>query len=254
MLSVFVKKLASNDAKVRDRALESLQKFLGAKALAKLPLLELAKLWRGLYFSMWYCDKPIPQQQLAEDLGRLYLEVVYRDSVIPFYRAFWDIIIKQWPEMDKWRLDKYLMLIRRVVRHTLIFLQKQKWNEALVEAYVECLQETVLLGLNKVAMALPYHVIDLYVDELERVLFNLDGEQEEIDDNELPIDEKRQLVAEVPMDDLLAPFKRLLTEAKLNTLRQRSGEVLADERLVEWGVIQLAEEEEGSDDEWNGFA
>lgn len=257
--TAFVKRLASNDDKVRDQALESLKKFLGAKNLTKLLLLEHDKLWRGLFFAMWYCDKPIPQQRLAEDLGQLFSEVVFKTSVMPFYHAFWDIMIKEWPLIDKWRVDKYLMLIRRVVRHMFKFLSKQSWNESLVKDYLKTVQDTVLLGLDKVPSALPYHVIDLYLDELERVMFKVDGEEEEIEnddeeENEKSLEEKQEIVAEVPVNTLISPFEKLSTSAKMKTLRERSREVLDDERLVEWGLKETGPETANSDDEWKGFA
>lgn len=253
--TAFVKRLASNDDKVRDQALESLRKFLGAKNLTKLLLLDHDKLWRGLFFAMWYCDKPIPQQNLAEDLGQLFSKVVFKSSVVPFYHAFWDIMIKEWPQVDKWRVDKFLLLIRRVVRHMFKFLSLQNWDLSLIDSYLETLQDTVLLGLDKVPSALPYHVIDLYLDELERVMFDIDGEEEEVNDEvELSNEEKQAIVAKVPVDTLISPFKRLSTDAKMKTLRERSLEVVQDERLVEWGLKEAKHEDSNSDDEWQGFA
>ncbi|CAN3358960.1 ribosomal RNA-processing protein 1 [Diutina catenulata] len=298
MSSKFVKQLASNDTKSREKALSSLRKFLGAKQQSKLPLLELEKLWRGLYFSMWYCDKPGPQQQLAEDLGKLYSESVHADAVIRFYEAFWVIMMKEWASIDKWRIDKYLMLIRRVVRHVFIFLNKQKWDDKFVQEFIAVNKRTVLSGAPQVASALPYHVIDLFLDELERVVFETgkeagdtgkalpadyisededsdesdeeDSENEdddesedekpqeaapEEDDDELSLEEKRELMAEVPVIELISPFKALSEEPKVSMLRDKCrDEVVNDPRLKEWGVVEEETIDEDSDDEWKGFA
>lgn len=85
--SSFVKKLASNDRPTRDAALEALRKFLSSKSTKSMSLLDMEKLWKGLYFSMWFCDRPKAQERLAENLGSLYSQVILKDDFAKFVEA-----------------------------------------------------------------------------------------------------------------------------------------------------------------------
>ena len=77
--------------------------------------MDLKKIWKGLYFSMWYCDRSKAQERLAENLGKLYSETVSVLLFPQFVLAFFDIISIEWPNIDQWRVDKYYLLIRRIL-------------------------------------------------------------------------------------------------------------------------------------------
>ena len=285
LTSAFVKKLASNDKPTRDAALEALRKYLASKTLKSgnsLSLLDMEKLWRGLYFSMWFCDRPKAQERLAESLGQLYLENIKSvESFLLFTKAFNLIMIKEWASIDQWRIDKYYLLIRRVLRHNFQYLKKNQWDLELVKKWTQVMMETILSGGDKVPVALPYHLCDIFLDELELIMF-ADIEDREVDEND-PEDMKQKLeelnkekiaiANEVPIRELIEPFTKLSKEAKLKTLREKTKEdVLDNEKLVEWGVVRNfnnnkggnsegseededdeEEEDEDEEDEWKGF-
>lgn len=271
--STFVKKLAANDRPTREAAFEALKKFLSLKQQTqKMSLLEMEKLWKGLYYSMWFCDRPRPQERLAEKLGQLFSSVVPVGAFCSFVEAFWVVMIKEWPNVDQWRVDKYYLLIRRVVRHCFINLQKKEWDEELVANYNKALTKLPLSGDKSVSMALPYHLCDIYVEELEHIMFkDLKEEEDDLEEGDTEayqelFAKKLAIVGETPILKLLEPFEQLSTSALLKTLREKcKEEVLTDSRLKDWGVIgsdsddeddeeKKDGEDEDSDDEWNGFA
>lgn len=180
--SAFVKKLAHNDAGVRKAAFDSLCAFLTSKGLAKLEFLDLKKIWKGLYYSMWFCDKPIPQQALAGNLGKLFSEVVPAEKLQEFHQAFWAVMKKEWHSIDKWRLDKYLMLVRRVLRHSIMRLSKENWAEDKIEEFLVVLNEYPLGDDVRFPQALTYHVCDILLDEIEYVVFKDFRDYSEEDD------------------------------------------------------------------------
>ncbi|EER30692.1 conserved hypothetical protein [Candida tropicalis MYA-3404] len=271
--STFVKKLASSDKKTRDAALESLQNFLLSKK--DLSLLDLKKIWKGLYFSMWYCDRSKAQERLSENLGSLYSDCISSELFNVFTLAFWEIIIIEWKNLDQWRLDKFYLLIRRILRHNFKFLKKQNWDEKLVNEWVEVLNKSALSGADNVSMALPYHLCDIFIDELQLIMFEeIQEEIDEFDEENSSIEEKTELlkkkvdiVSEIPVLKLIEPFIKLNKDAKLKTLREKCREdILDDERLKDWGVIEDDSDDEDEDededngkdsddseDEWNGF-
>ncbi|CRG85018.1 Ribosomal RNA-processing protein 1 homolog [Talaromyces islandicus] len=106
----FVKELAASDRKTRDKALESLSRFLRARR--DLSLLELLKIWKGLFFCFYHSDRPLTQQALARELSYTLVPSLPRESRLRFLRAFWITIGRDFHALDRIRLDKYLFLIR----------------------------------------------------------------------------------------------------------------------------------------------
>ncbi|KAL4809545.1 nucleolar protein,Nop52-domain-containing protein [Aspergillus unguis] len=109
----FVRELASSDKKLRDKATDSLSLFLRSKT--DLSLLELLKLWKGLFFCFYHSDRPLTQQALARNLSYTLVPSLPRTTVHRFLRAFWITIGREFHAIDRLRLDKYLLLIRSYV-------------------------------------------------------------------------------------------------------------------------------------------
>jgi ribosomal RNA-processing protein 1 len=201
----------------------------GARAFTPLDLL---KLWKGLFYCMWMSDRPRTQQALANDLASL-VAIVPSSTVLPFLRAFWLTMAREWTNIDVLRMEKFLLLTRRYVGATFARLENAGWEESVVESHLELLEE---IPLNVADVKLPngmrYHVIDVFVDELEQV-----G----------ALEKER---AGVSLDTLLQPLKNLGTESPTKAVRTKCREALEDERLpgeaktVE-GVLD--------DQEWGGI-
>lgn len=72
----FGRRLAANEKKTRDKAVKKLKAWLARQE--SLTELDNRKIWRGLFYAMWMSDKPLVQEELAEELVRPALEpVVY---------------------------------------------------------------------------------------------------------------------------------------------------------------------------------
>lgn len=289
--NAFVRQLASNKRTVRENALATLKKFLSTKSKAdNISITELNKLWKGLFYTMWFCDKPRPQQRLANDLAKLFSECIVDEQFCNFVESFWTVMIKEWRELDKWRLDKFLMLMRYVVRECFVKMDVREWDEEAVSEYLSVMKRLVLKDDSQVPRAITYHIIDVWVDEIDRVLFPVDEDEDEDDEEagddsdgeekktiEDRIEEKKAVLEEkkVPVGLLLEPFKALSgkghSEALVAKIRV---EILDDQRLHELGVDtslpkqkrkaadDLAEDDEDEDDEsdadddqeeWTGF-
>lgn len=158
-----------------------------------------------------------------------------------------------------------------------------KWSD--LETYITILEEGPLNPLNfdpdqptsideetdYVPMphgpdGLRYHIMDLWLDELEKVLEfeNYGNENETEKEEEVEREEEhrpRKLISDVPMDLLLRPMEKLRAQGVHKPVRTRASEYLQDERLFEWGVKERKvkkseddeEDEEESEEEWGGF-
>ncbi|KAL4937027.1 nucleolar protein,Nop52-domain-containing protein [Aspergillus oleicola] len=317
----FVRELASSDKKIRDKATDSLALFLRSKT--DLSLLDLLKLWKGLFFCFYHSDRPLTQQALARNLSYTLVPTLPRSTIHDFLRAFWITIGREWHGIDRLRLDKYLYLIRSYVGVAFqVFLRGQSqvngagagsaggkrkreengkgkkrskskkskrdedvsedetttspvsgasgdWTD--LQTYLSILTSGPLHPLNfdpsqptpdesRGIIPMPhgpdglrYHLLDIYIDELEKAL--------EID----PETHKSKALGDVPVpvelgELLLEPIERLRRESAHRPIRERAGETLKDERLVEWGIREGEVEKDGegseseeSEEEWGGF-
>lgn len=271
--SAFVKQFASNSKPVRDNALEKVQKYLTSKPVKQSKQMQFNKLWKGLYFAMWFSDRPRPQQRLANELGELHLlylqdknpntnddELTLNDQAfIKFSRAFYKIMVMEWLQIDRYRLDKYLLLMRRVFYNQLKYLQSRDWSRKLVETYLEKVMKRIpLSGSPKVPNGIPIHIMDILLDEWQRLF---EGEQ---------VSQLVELVSETPLKSFLAIFQELL--ANLNNSKVLRDKIkhtfLQDERWGQWGIDvgsskksdkesnsdgEEQEQEEEDAEEWHGF-
>ncbi|KAJ5211160.1 Ribosomal RNA processing protein [Penicillium cf. griseofulvum] len=305
----FVRELGSSDRKVRDKALESLTKFVQSRT--DLTLVDLLKLWKGLFYCFYHSDRPLTQQALARALSYSLVPSLPQATLHRFLRAFWITIGRDYHSLDRIRLDKYLMLIRFYVGVAFEILVKNKSSknddgkkrkredaakgrgkkqkkQAEAEtaeddkkdsaedveakfpdlaAYISIIEEGPLCPLNYdedqdmdegdpnyVPMphgpdGLRYHLIDIWIDELEKVLEFVEvagGDAEEAP--------KRKIKGDVPMELILRPLEKLRAESAYKPVRTRAAEALEDERLFEWGVrTRKDEDEDDSEEEWGGF-
>lgn len=218
------------DRPTRDKAVQSLRTFLSGRR--ELPALELLKLWKGLFYCMWMSDRPRTQQALADSLADL-VSVLPAGTIIPFLRAYWQTMQREWTNIDVLRMEKFLLLTRRYLGATFKVLQGAGWEETLVRQHIELLEE---IPCNMDDMRIPngmrFHVIDIYIDELDRV-----GALED----------------EMPLDALLQPLKNLAQKSPTKPVRTKAKEALADERLPGNEKVEAEEPAQGEDDQWDGI-
>lgn len=161
---------------------------------------------------MWMSDRPRPQQALANSLADL-VSILPQATTIPFLRAFWQTMQREWTNIDVLRMEKFLLLTRRYLGATFALLRKGKWDEELVKQHMELLEE---IPCNVEDMKIPngmrYHVIDIYIDELEKLGALAEGE-------------------DIPLQTLLEPLRKLAKGSPTKPVRTKSKEALADERL-----------------------
>ncbi|KAG2207961.1 hypothetical protein INT47_010945 [Mucor saturninus] len=211
------KQLAANEKKTRDKAIRSLRKFLSAGS--SMSEMDLYKLWKGLFYS--------------NDLGALVMEMPAANA-IPFLKTFWKVHCQEWHGLDRIRLDKYYLLLRRVIYFSFQFLARESWDTVYLEAYTDMLLEGPLSPTDrKNPDAIRYHIIELYFEELEKVLDDVRARLEDEDD------------LDVPMEELSRPFTVLAKEGSTKVLRTKAKEALAAHEME----MKAMAEDSGDEDE-----
>ncbi len=147
---------------------------------------------------------------------------------------------REWTNIDVLRMEKFLLLVRRYLGATFEVMKRGDWEQGLVDAHLELLEEVPCeVQDQRIPNGMRFHVIDIYVDELERV-----GALEE--------------GCEAPLEKLLEPLKRLAKESPTKPVRTKAKEALADERLpgnakTEEQIAAEAEEKAKEDEGWGGI-
>ncbi|XP_072383222.1 uncharacterized protein [Diabrotica undecimpunctata] len=161
--------LAGNDPKARDKALKSLGKLLQKRA-DTMPFTEedFQRIWKGLFYCMWMSDKPLVQEECAERISKLVHFADFSTSLL-FFKAGLFIVSQEWTGIDQLRLDKFLMLIRRLLREAFQVLKKYSFVENNIKSFNEAISETVLNKEIKTPVGLFMHFNEIFLEELAKV-------------------------------------------------------------------------------------
>lgn len=113
------------------------------------------------------CDKPLPQQKLANQLSQPLLDILENpklksknariQAALSYLSVFWTTIVREWPGIDKHRcvnlssascrsycdsssrVDKYFSLMRKMLASTFVMLRQTGWNEGAMKEVSEIL-------------------------------------------------------------------------------------------------------------------
>lgn len=218
-----------SDRKLRESSISALQSFISTRHT--LSALDAQKLWTGLYYAHWMTDRPKPQQQLANDLSALLFLLPDPAPAKEWLRAFWHVLGVQWTSIEALRLDKFLLLVRRVFAAQLRYAKQHDYKDDVI---LDVLKEFCFdgeggsSGLGVLPLGLRLHIMDLWVDELER---------EEILEDE----DAKEFLAEI------GKLVDALRTSPVKGVRERARDTYEDERLP------FGEHEDGDDEEWGGI-
>jgi ribosomal RNA-processing protein 1 len=143
---------------------------------------------------------------------------------------------REWTNIDVLRMEKFLLLVRRYLGATFKVLREEKWEVGLVGKHMGLLEEIPLEREDpRIPNGMRFHIVDIYVDELERVGGLEKGEEGE---------------SGVPLEMLLEPLRRLAKGSPTKPVRIKAKEALADERLP---GNEKPEKEAVEEDGWAGI-
>ncbi len=80
--------------------------------VAALSLADLQRVSKGLHSALWMQDKMLDQEELADAIVDLLSAFAGgEEQRAVFVRAMLDVLSREWPMMDRWRMDKFLMVL-----------------------------------------------------------------------------------------------------------------------------------------------
>ncbi|GLI61545.1 hypothetical protein VaNZ11_003936 [Volvox africanus] len=165
--SKLARALASNDFQTREKGLYALKTWMLRKT--DLNESDMIRIWKGLFYCFWHSDKAPVQAELAERLAAMLTQLPEQTAYL-FFTAFMSTIRREWFGIDRLRMDKFMMLIRKFIHSMLACLKASKWQADLVQRYAEYLHHHVLVPSdNLLAAGVAYHCGDVLLDELRGV-------------------------------------------------------------------------------------
>ncbi|XP_074662093.1 uncharacterized protein LOC141914716 [Tubulanus polymorphus] len=164
--------LAGNVKKIRDRGLKKLRKWLSARSQSKTnPFTEedFIKIWKGLHYCMWMQDKPLLQEDLADSVASLIHSVENVDQKFLFIESFIKTEAREWFGVDRWRLDKFLMMFRRFFQQALVMINNQGWKADEIKRFLDILKKTLINNDDSYPLGLKMHLVNIYWEELTTI-------------------------------------------------------------------------------------
>ncbi|KAJ2801713.1 hypothetical protein H4R20_003568 [Coemansia guatemalensis] len=226
------KRLAHVDKSVRDQAVAAIGQVLAQSG--ELTNIELLRHWKALFYCFWLSDKPLVQQELSMSLASLTLACKGSNSV-GFAQAFWETLCREWFDVDKHRVDKYLLLARRMVFFGFQSMRQSSWDTRVVEGFLGAYQEgPINPSEQRIPNSIRSHMADVYVDELVRLVGEIRSTHDAPDVE----------IAKIPVAMLLEPFMRLIGTSSI-----RQMPVIVQTSVFENIVVRIAEAEERSNDQ-----
>uniref|UniRef100_A0A8B9QA91 RRP1B protein n=1 Tax=Apteryx owenii TaxID=8824 RepID=A0A8B9QA91_APTOW len=168
----FAQRLAANEKRVRDRAVKKLRSYISVRTqrpAGGFSQEELLKIWKGLFYCMWMQDKPLLQEELANNISQLIHVIQNTEAQHLFIQTFWQTMNREWNGIDSLRLDKYYMLIRMILRQSFEVLKRNEWDESLIAPFLQLLMKEVMDPESDAPSGIKFHFIDIYLDELSKV-------------------------------------------------------------------------------------
>ncbi|CAG9540752.1 unnamed protein product [Cercopithifilaria johnstoni] len=165
---IFAQKLASGEPITRRRAFRTLCDWLQAESARRefddKAILHLSK---GLYYVMWMQDKMLWQEQLADNIASLLNLFEREKESVSFIKCMLITISNEWLRIDRWRMDKFLMLIRRLVRALFLRLRSKNWKTTIINMYINAFKDCVISNDKSFSEGLKFHFASIYLDELD---------------------------------------------------------------------------------------
>ena len=89
-----------------------------------------------------------------------------------FVRCWYRTIVREWTQMDKYRIDKFYTLLRDLLHVVYQYMARRHWNFGLIRLFNDALHEEVL---SQTPNGVRYHMVDICVEELAKVAYQKDS-------------------------------------------------------------------------------
>ncbi|KAG8187782.1 hypothetical protein JTE90_025820 [Oedothorax gibbosus] len=168
----YCQQLASNQPNVREKALRKIGLWFATKSVSKDGFDEekLLKMWKGIFYYFWHCDKMLVQEEKADIISGFVHNFKSIKFAFMFVDTFFQTMSREWHGIDRYRIEKFMMLIRRVLHQTYQLLKNHKWDVKFILQFTKMMKKTVISPeATSAPFGLKIHISDIYMEELAKV-------------------------------------------------------------------------------------
>ncbi|XP_022720916.1 ribosomal RNA processing protein 1 homolog [Durio zibethinus] len=131
---------------------------------------EMKRLWKGLFYCVWHADELPTQSDLIDKLSSV-LPKLEPGLSIQYFSVFLLTMRREWNGIDKLRLDKFCLLIRRFLNCFFSMLKKWSWDLDLSRRSIRVLVDGTFLADDKFnGNGVNYHIALVFLEEIRRFL------------------------------------------------------------------------------------
>ncbi|KAK6057181.1 nucleolar protein,Nop52 [Cooperia oncophora] len=165
---IFAQKLACGEPVTRQRAFRTLQEWIKQQSTVR-PFNEadMLRLCKGLHYVLWMQDKMLLQEELADRISQLQLVFTREEERVLFIESVFKSLAKEWNHIDRWRMDKFLMMMRRVLRVLFTHLSSLKWKKSVRDPYWAAFCRTTISSDKSFPDGLKFHFASIILDEMD---------------------------------------------------------------------------------------
>ncbi|KAH0795200.1 Nucleolar protein,Nop52 containing protein [Histomonas meleagridis] len=138
-------KIASDEQDEREEALAEIIEWL--KKQTQFDEEDGQKLWYVLINGLWKTDMVLVQHSFCKKISAILFKIP-QQFVKTFMSTFFSGMAKQWGQLDKWRIEKFLVLVRYFLNTIIEWCQKNNEIEFLLQLFNEVLSLETGTGLQ----------------------------------------------------------------------------------------------------------
>ncbi|KAJ1612521.1 RRp1-like protein [Cryptosporidium canis] len=121
------KTLTSVSSASRKKGLDIITRYI-SKHSNSITRLQIIKIWKGLYYSMWLSDKVLIQREMAVNISKLQKKFEIKECLLSFIEEFYLMMRFRWDGLDHYRMDKFTFLQRTMLAESLDILAKKNFD------------------------------------------------------------------------------------------------------------------------------
>ena len=92
------------------------------------------------------------------------------DTAVAFMSGFFATLGREWTGLDRFRMDKFMMLARRFLRQTFVFAKKSDWSDDIVDKVPSTIPLLKDAMLNQLYYVLVQKNLPKYGSKLSKIL------------------------------------------------------------------------------------
>lgn len=130
-----------------------------------------------MVIGLWHADKLLIQAEVAANLANLLHALGTMEGGMRYLGAGLWTIQQRWDNIDKYRIDKYLSLLRQLLRQALLLLARHQWRSEDIALWANVMKNIPFGSIisSDPTRVLPLcpgialHFADIFLDELQVV-------------------------------------------------------------------------------------